>query len=65
MAKADDKVRPGVISMSHAFGDSDAGKDDVMTKGGSTNRLIVDDKWLDPFTGQAIQSAIPVKIAAA
>lgn len=65
LAKADGKVRPGVISMSHAWGDADAGKDDVMTKGGSTNRLITDDKWYDPITGQAVQSAIPVKIAAA
>lgn len=65
LAKADKKVRPGVISMSHAFGDSEAGKGDVMTKGGSTNRLIVDDTDIDPITGQAMQSAIPVKIAAA
>ncbi|MEH6828467.1 molybdopterin dinucleotide binding domain-containing protein, partial [Parasphingorhabdus sp.] len=65
LAKADDKVRPGVISMSHAFGDSEAGKDDVMTKGGSTNRLIVDNDHLDPITGQAMQSAIPVRVSAA
>ncbi|WP_254305607.1 molybdopterin dinucleotide binding domain-containing protein [Sphingopyxis sp. BSNA05] len=65
LAKADEKVRPGVISMSHAFGDSEAGKGDVMTKGGSTNRLIVDNDHLDPITGQAMQSAIPVRIAAA
>jgi anaerobic selenocysteine-containing dehydrogenase len=65
LAKADDKVRQGVISMSHAFGDSEAGKGDVMTKGGSTNRLIVDDAHLDPITGQAMQSAIPVRVSAA
>ncbi|MEW4468110.1 molybdopterin-dependent oxidoreductase [Parasphingorhabdus sp. JC815] len=65
MAKADKKIRRGVISMSHAFGDSDAGKDDVMTKGSSTNRLIVDDDWLDPITGQAMQSAIPVRVSKA
>ena len=65
LAKADDKVRPGVISMSHAFGDSEAGKGDVMTKGGSTNRLIVDDANIDPITGQAMQSAIPVRVSAA
>jgi anaerobic selenocysteine-containing dehydrogenase len=65
LAKADDKVRPGVISMSHAFGDSEAGKDDVMTRGGSTNRLIVDNDHLDPITGQAMQSAIPVRVSAA
>ena len=51
--------------MSHAFGDSEAGKDEVMTKGGSTNRLIVDDAHLDPITGQAMQSAIPVRVSAA
>jgi hypothetical protein len=51
--------------MSHAFGDSEAGKGDVMTKGGSTNRLIVDNDHLDPITGQAMQSAIPVRISAA
>ena len=65
LAKADDKVRPGVISMSHAFGDSEAGKDDVMTKGGSTNRLLTDDSNIDPITGQALQSAIPVRVSAA
>jgi anaerobic selenocysteine-containing dehydrogenase len=65
MAKASDKVRRGVISMSHAFGDSEAGKDDVMTRGGSTNRLLSDDSNIDPITGQAVQSAIPVRVSVA
>jgi len=65
IGKASDKVRRGVISMSHAFGDDDAGKDDVMTQGSSTNRLISDDTDIDPITGQAIQSAIPVRVTAA
>ena len=65
LARADEKVRPGVISMSHAFGDSEAGKDEVMTKGGSTNRLLTDDSNIDPITGQALQSAIPVRVSAA
>ncbi|PIX66182.1 MAG: hypothetical protein COZ43_07710, partial [Sphingomonadales bacterium CG_4_10_14_3_um_filter_58_15] len=65
LARADDKVRPGVISMSHAFGDSEAGKDEVMSKGGSTNRLLTDDSNIDPITGQALQSAIPVRVSAA
>ena len=65
LARADEKVRPGVISMSHAFGDSEAGKDEVMTRGGSTNRLLSDDSNIDPITGQALQSAIPVRVSAA
>jgi len=65
VTKSSAKVRRGVISLSHAFGDDDAGRDDVLTKGGSVNRLIVDDDYLDPITGQAIQSAIPVRIAGA
>ncbi len=65
VVKASDKVRRGLISMAHAYGDSEAGKYDVREKGGSTNRLTSDETGIDPITGQALQSAIPVKIAAA
>ncbi len=62
---ASDRVRRGLISMAHAFGDSEAGKHNVREMGGSTNRLTSDEVDYDPITGQALQSAIPVKIAAA
>ena len=65
VAKASDKVRRGLISMAHAFGDADAGKHNVREVGGSTNRLTSDEVDIDPITGQALQSAIPVRIAAA
>jgi anaerobic selenocysteine-containing dehydrogenase len=65
VTKASDKVRRGVISMSHAWGDDDAGKDDVHEKGGSTNRLIDDAHDMDPITGMVLQSAIPVRVSAA
>jgi anaerobic selenocysteine-containing dehydrogenase len=65
VTKASDKVRRGVISMSHAWGDDDAGKDDVREKGGSTNRLLDDIHGMDPITGMVVQSAIPVRVAAA
>jgi anaerobic selenocysteine-containing dehydrogenase len=65
VSKASDKVRRGVISMSHAWGDDDAGKDDVFEKGGSTNRLLDDAINYDPITGMAVQSAIPVRVSAA
>ena len=65
VAKPSDRVRRGLISMAHAFGDADAGKHNVHEIGGSTNRLTSDEVDYDPITGQALQSAIPVKITAA
>ena len=65
VTKASDKVRRGVISMSHAWGDDDAGKDDVHEKGGSTNRLLDDVYGMDPITGMVVQSAIPVRVSVA
>ncbi len=65
VAKPSDRVRRGLISMAHAFGDSEAGKHNVREMGGSTNRLTSDEVDYDPITGQALQSAIPVRIAAA
>jgi anaerobic selenocysteine-containing dehydrogenase len=65
VASASDKVRRGVISMSHAWGNDDAGKDDVIGIGASTNRLIDDIQDMDPITGLPLQSAIPVRVIAA
>lgn len=65
VTKASDKVRRGVISMSHAWGDDDAGKQDVHEKGGSTNRLLDDVEGMDPITGMVVQSAIPVRVSIA
>jgi hypothetical protein len=58
-------MRPGIVSMAHAFGDSGAGADDVAEIGASTNRLVSETVDYDPITGQSLQSAIPVRIAAA
>ncbi|QUL37405.1 molybdopterin-dependent oxidoreductase [Erythrobacter sp. JK5] len=65
VVKASDKVRRGLVSMAHAYGDADASKEDVRTRGSSTNRLTSDSVDYDPITGQALQSAIPVKLVAA
>ena len=65
VARASDKVRRGIVSMAHAYGDSEAGKHNVREIGGSTNRLTSDEGDFDPITGQALQSAIPVRLAAA
>ncbi len=62
VVKASDDVRPGCISMAHAFGDADSDESNVLAQGASTNRLVADDRHYDKITGQARQSAIPVKI---
>ncbi|GMN02363.1 molybdopterin-dependent oxidoreductase [Erythrobacter sp. MTPC3] len=65
VVKASDKVRRGLVSMAHAYGDVDATKEDVRTRGSSTNRLTSEVVDFDPITGQSLQSAIPVKLVAA
>jgi anaerobic selenocysteine-containing dehydrogenase len=65
VAKASDKVRRGLVSMAHAYGDSEAGAHNVREMGASTNRLTSDEVDYDPITGQALQSAIPVRVALA
>ena len=49
--------------MAHAFGDIDSDAGNVRTQGSSTNRLVSDETCFDPITGQARQSAIPVRIS--
>lgn len=65
VVKASDKVRRGLVSMAHAYGDADASKEDVRTRGSSTNRLTSEVVDFDPITGQSLQSAIPVKLVPA
>lgn len=65
VVKASDKVRRGLVSMAHAYGDADATKDNVRERGSSTNRLVSEVVDYDPITGQSLQSAIPVKLVAA
>ncbi|MFZ4689669.1 MAG: molybdopterin-containing oxidoreductase family protein [Polymorphobacter sp.] len=62
LAKASADVRPGVISMAHAFGDFDTGLTGLRAHGNSTNRLVDETTDYDPITGQSRQSAIPVSV---
>ena len=59
---ASDDVRPGVISMSHAWGAAPGQDDDVETTGTSTARLIDNASVFDPISGIPVQSAIPVNV---
>ena len=55
-------VRPGVVSMAHAFGDAPTHDKNVFYIGSNTGRLTsVDDKF-DARTGMPRMSAIPVNI---
>jgi len=58
----DDTVRPGVVSMSHGFGDDPAVEADVHAVGSCTSRLVSTDHHVDPLLGMPRQSAIPVRL---
>lgn len=62
VAEAAKDVKPGVVSMAHAWGDIPGNWGDVREKGSSTNRLIDDHKTYDKITGQPRMSAIPVNL---
>ena len=62
VAEAAKDVKPGVISMAHAWGDIPGNWGEVREKGSSTNRLIDDHKTYDPITGQPRMTAIPVNV---
>jgi anaerobic selenocysteine-containing dehydrogenase len=55
-------VRPGVVSMSHAFGDAPEHDGEVRTLGSNTGRLLDVTAHFDPVTGQPRMSAVPVNI---
>ncbi|MDC3330842.1 molybdopterin-dependent oxidoreductase [Pseudomonadales bacterium] len=55
-------IKPGVISMAHAWGDLPDNGGEVRTQGSSTNRLVDDDRTFDSITGMPRMSAIPVNI---
>ena len=55
-------ILSGVISMSHAWGDTPEHDHKVRTIGAPTNRLTNLDEHWEPYTGMSWQSAIPVNI---
>lgn len=63
VAEAAEDVKPGVVSMSHAWGGASSSTD-VRGEGVATNRLVATHRGFDPITGMAVQSAIPVAVTA-
>ena len=64
VARTDDCLLPGVVSMAHAWGALPGG-DDLAAHpeaGACTNRLVANDSDFEPLIGQCRQSAIPVNL---
>jgi anaerobic selenocysteine-containing dehydrogenase len=61
--QADPSVRPGVVSMAHAWGPLPGENKDAAMYGSSTNMLVSTDRDVEPLNGMPRMSAIPVNIA--
>lgn len=64
VVRAAKEIRPGAISMSHAFGDLGEDARSVRERGATTSRLVSDEEDIDPITGHCRASAIPVQVRA-
>jgi anaerobic selenocysteine-containing dehydrogenase len=64
VVEPDDTLRPGLVSMTHAFG-ALPGRDDVRVTGSNTGRLLAADRDVQPYTGQPLMSNVPVSVRAA
>lgn len=63
VARAEEGLLMGVISMAHSWGDlPEYEGPDAMRRGACTNRLIADDSDYEPLVGMCRQSAIPVNV---
>jgi anaerobic selenocysteine-containing dehydrogenase len=62
VVRADESVRRGLVSMSHAWGDAPDHDHDPAHSGTSTARLSSIDDAYDPYSGQPVMSNIPVKV---
>jgi anaerobic selenocysteine-containing dehydrogenase len=62
VAEAANDVKPGTVSMAHAFGDLPGNFGDVREVGSSTNRLVDDDRTYCKISGMPRMSAIPVNL---
>ncbi|WP_304176415.1 molybdopterin-dependent oxidoreductase [Phenylobacterium aquaticum] len=62
VAESAPDVRPGCVSMTHAWGMSPGEDDDPRLAGVNTGRLTAVDQDFDPYTGMPRMSAIPVRV---
>ncbi|MEM9288107.1 MAG: molybdopterin-dependent oxidoreductase [Pseudomonadota bacterium] len=64
VARSAADVRPGCLSVPHAWGTSPSEEDDPKGEGGNTGRLTDNAVFFDQKTGIPLMSAIPVKVSA-
>lgn len=66
-AEVTDSVRPGVVSLPHGWGHSVPGTKMSVAgeKAGVNSNILTDDQVLDPLSGNAVLSAIPVTVEVA
>ena len=62
VVQPDETLRPGLVSMSHAWGDAPDHDGDVRVQGAATARLSDVDDGYDPYSGQPVMSNIPVAV---
>ena len=62
VVEADDTLRPGMVSMSHAFGDLPRDDADVRLEGSNTSQLISVEDDFDRWSGIPRMSALPVSV---
>jgi anaerobic selenocysteine-containing dehydrogenase len=62
VVRASDEITPGVVSMSHAWGDLPEFDAQVREIGSCIGRLVDDESEIDRFAGMPLQSALPVNV---
>ena len=62
VVKENNRIKPGVIAMHHCWGPPPGQQAPVRETGSNLNALVNGDEDLQPFTGMARMSGIPVNI---
>ena len=62
IVKGADDIRPGTISMAHAWGGVPDQPGELSVNGSTTSMLVDTDSGYDAFTGMPVMSAIPVHV---
>jgi anaerobic selenocysteine-containing dehydrogenase len=63
IAHGDATLRPGLVSISFGFGGLPGEEASLMTMGSNPNRLILDDRIFDRYSGQPLMTNIAVSVA--
>jgi len=62
LARADDRLRRGVLSMSHLYGSLEPSTDPRNQRGSHTGRLTSLERWLEPINFMPRFSGIPINV---